>query len=126
MIKELIISVIIVFGIVVGDILLGNFIDEKLDHTMGLLDEVRTLIEDKNYEESGKKIDGVESYWNESEEFLSYYIEHDELEKVKTELTSLKTYVQIEDDESLEKVNKMSYIIEHIKEKDKLNLKNVF
>ena len=126
MVKELIISIVIVVGIVAGDIFLGNFIDEKLNNTMGLLDEVRNLIEEKKYDEAGEKIKGVESYWNESEEFLAYYIEHDELEKVKTELSSLKTYVQNQDDEALEKVNIMSYILEHIEEKDKLNLKNVF
>ena len=55
------------------------------------------------------------------------YIEHDELEKVETELTGLRAYIEKEEYyEALPEIDKSAYILEHIKDKSALNLKNIF
>lgn len=124
--KEIIISAIIVVVIIVGDILTGNFIDNKLDHIVGLLDEITPLLENEDYDGAEEKIRGINEYFDESEAMLSCYIEHDELEKVKTDIVNLNAYIKLEDDEAYTKAKEMSFIIKHIEEKDDLKVKNIF
>lgn len=124
--KELITCVIIIIVIVGLDILIGNFVDSKMDYTIELLQDVRTDLEKEDYSVAREKIDKINDYWYDSQQVFSFYIEHDELEKVATELTALKTYVELEEKEALEKIDIMAFIIKHIEEKDDLRLKNIF
>lgn len=126
MMKELVISGIIVIVIISCNILIGNFIDGKLDHIIALLDEVIPMLEDEEYEQSSDKINEINEYLTESESVLSCYIEHDELEKVQSALTVLNSYVKMESDDAFSEANDMSFIIKHIKEKDDLKVKNIF
>ena len=58
---------------------------------------------------------------------MAYYIEHDELEKVKTAITSIKSYVEVKEyNQSLESIDKCKYILEHIQESQRLSLDNIF
>lgn len=124
--KEVIISGIIIAVIVAGNILTGNFIDSKLDHIIGLLDEINPILEEEDYEKAGKKITEIREYLDESETLLSCYIEHDELEKVQTSLVLLESYIKLGDDEAFSEANQMSFVIKHIEEKDDLKIKNIF
>ena len=58
---------------------------------------------------------------------LSYYLEHDELEKVETELNSLIGLSKDRDiEEELTTIQRAEFILEHISEKYKLSLNNFF
>lgn len=124
--KELIICGIIIIAIIGLDILIGNFVDDKMNQTIELLNDLRKDVEEQNYDVAREKVDEIVDYWYESEKFFSFYIEHDELEKVATELTSLNAHIELENDDSLEGIDRMSFIIRHIEEKDDLKLKNIF
>ena len=51
----------------------------------------------------------------------------DELEKVETELTSLSAYIDIEEyDHGVPELEKGIFILNHIKEKFKFDIKNIF
>ena len=126
MTKEVIIAIIIFILIVSANLWVSHFIDGKLNYIIAELDELEAVLNDGNYEEAQKKIDELDEYFGDSEDVLSCYIEHDELEKVKTEFTSLKTYIRLEEDDAFEALDKMAFIIRHIEEKDDIRLKNVF
>ena len=100
--KELIICGIIIIAIIGLDILIGNFVDDKMNQTIELLNDLRKDVEEQNYDVAREKVDEIVDYWYESEKFFSFYIEHDELEKVATELTSLNAHIELENDDSLE------------------------
>lgn len=124
--KEIIISSVILIAIIVLNIFVSQYIDKKLNHVVDQLDELRDILKEKNYEEAEKKIEKMDKYWERSENILSFFIEHDELEKVITEFTSLKAYIELKEEDAIESVDKMSFIIDHIEEKDDLKLKNIF
>ena len=124
--KEIVITVIILVGIVCLNTFVGNYVDDKLNYVLGELNDLRPLLEEEKYDEANKKIEEIDEYWQKSEDVVSFFVEHDELEKVVTEYTSLKTYCELEQEEAFEALDKMAFIIEHIEEKDDLKLKNIF
>lgn len=124
--KEIVITVIILVAIIGLNAFVGKYVDDKLNHVLSELNDLRPLIEEEKYEEANKKIDEIDEYWKKSEDIVSFFVEHDELEKVMTEYTSLKTYCKLEQEEAFEALDKMAFIIKHIEEKDDLKLKNIF
>lgn len=124
--KEIVITVIILIAIIGLNAFVGKYVDDKLNHVLSELNDLRPLIEEEKYEEANQKIDEIDEYWKKSEDIVSFFVEHDELEKVMTEYTSLKTYCKLEQEEAFEALDKMAFIIKHIEEKDDLKLKNIF
>ena len=131
MTKELIISIIIVVLIFVGNAVTENYTKESIDETTQNLTTLREEII-KNEDEidiniAKEKIGEIHEKWDLRYEKLAYYIEHDELEKVKTEITGLRGYIEKEEcSEAVPELDKSVYILEHIKDKTALNLKNIF
>ena len=131
MIKELIISIIIVVLIFVGNFITENYTKESVDETTQNLSVLREEIIKKDDEIDiqlvESEINDIYEKWNLRHEKLAFYIEHDELEKVKTELTGLKGYIEKEEyTEAIPELDKSVYILQHIKEKTALNFKNIF
>lgn len=131
MIKELVISIIIVVSIFIGNTFTENYTRESVKETSDNLVELRKEIikndDEININVSKNKIDEIHNKWDDRYEKLAYYIEHDELEKVKTELTSLKGYIEKEEyADAVSELDKSIYILKHIKDKTAFNLKNIF
>lgn len=129
MTKELVISIIIVILIFIGDYTTKNYTKESVQTTIQDLKELRLemMNEDITSQNMIDKIELIHQKWDDIYEKLAYYIEHDELEKVETELTGIKSYIDKEEyTEAVAEVDKSMYILEHIKDKSDFNLKNIF
>ena len=126
MLKEIIISIMIIVIIFSLDFLTRSYTDESIKQTTIMLDSLKQKI--KNDEDStNKNIEElIDSWWNKRKK-LSYFIEHDELEKVDTNLTNLKSYIEVSDyDMAINSIDEAKYILEHIKQKNSFSLANVF
>lgn len=129
MLKELVICVIIVTLIFVGNIVTQNYTNNSVDITSEELNKLREEItkEQVNLEISNQKINEISSDWNNRHKNLAYYIEHDELEKVETDLSALKGYIEVEEyKEATAELDRTIYILQHIKNKNIFNLENIF
>lgn len=96
-----------------------NIINEKLE-------KVKNSILDSN-EEYRKNIDETFDIWDEKKKCLEFFIEHEELEKIELELRELKakdTSKSLED--GLINVEKAKFLLNHIKEKYRLKIQNIF
>lgn len=127
--KEWIICIIVILLVVMTNIITQNytkksveFMDEKLETLKEAL-----LKEDIEKENVLKEMEDVMKDWKERYEKLAFFIEHDELEKVETELTSLKANIGVEQyEEGIPDLDKSIFILNHIKEKFRFNVKNIF
>lgn len=132
--KELIICIFTIIIIIIANVITQNYtkksvakMEERLDLVSKIvLDEVNNN-ETVNENNIKKEIDSLENTWNELQEKLAYYIEHDELEKVETQIYAIKGFYEIDKyDEILPEAEKCSFILKHIAEKTKLSVKNIF
>ena len=127
--KEWIICLIVIIIVVIADVITQNYtkqsvevMDDKLEN---LEEELKK--EDVEKEKLEKQMENVMKSWKERYEKLAYYIEHDELEKVETELTSLKAHIDIEEyEDGVPELEKSIFILNHIKDKFKFDIKNIF
>lgn len=131
MFKEFIISIIIVILVFIGNAITEGYTEESVSQTKQSLFDLREEImkdeSEVNVEYANKKMHDIFEQWNVKHEKLAYYIEHDELEKVKTELTALGGYIEKDEySEAVTELDKSVYILEHIKDKTALKLKNIF
>ena len=127
--KEFVICIIIVAMIVITNIITQNYTKEcvnQMNQKLDVLKEV-SLSENINEQDIINQINSVEEEWNTFQEKLAFYIEHDELEKVETQIFAMKGFSEIKKyDEVVPELEKCVFILDHIKEKTTLNVKNVF
>ncbi len=129
MLKETIICIIIVIAIIFGNNMTQDYTKESVNElSSGLM----LLREDINQEEidnekGRNEIDRIYKQWEERHDKLAYFIEHDELEKVETELIAIKSYIETQDyQELISELDKSIFILKHIEDKYAFNLQNVF
>ena len=90
---------------------------------------MRKEINRQNLEEEKIKNQAEEIYkqWEKRHEKLAYYIEHDEVEKVETQLITIKSDVETRNyEELISDIDEGSFILKHIEDKYAFNLQNVF
>lgn len=129
MYKEIIICSIVIIIVVVLNICTENYTKDSIVLISNNLESLKEtmLSEEQNEENINNQIDDISKQWDERYQKLAYYIEHDELEKVKTELVSLKGNIEVKKyDQGIPNLNNCIFILEHIKEKTALQIKNIF
>ena len=129
MYKEVIISIVIVVIIVIGNVITQNYTNKSIEAISSDLNSLRQElnVDDVNQEKAREHFDEIEKKWDKMQEKMAYYIEHDELEKVKTNLTELKSHTETEEyEEAICYLDKSVFVLDHIEEKSEFNLKNIF
>lgn len=129
MYKELVISIVVIALIIVGNIITQNNTIKSVNAISKELTELREEISKQyvNQEEAKQKMERIEKAWEEKNETMAYYIEHDELEKVQTELTKLRADIDMKEYKmGVENLDNCIFILEHIKDKSALKIVNIF
>lgn len=130
--KETIICVVIIITIIVANVITQNYTVESVKYLSEELDKIREEIlnieNNENMENQIKeKIDKTVNNWEKRHDKLAYYIEHDELEKVETNLTGMKSFIESKEyAEALNELDKTIFILKHIEDKYAFNLQNIF
>ena len=127
--KEWIISVVIVVVIVALNIFTQNYTKEVVSYMDDTLKNLRTDITQEEVEKEmvQEKISQIMAQWEERYQKLAFFVEHDELEKVETQLTALKANIEVEEyTQGVPELDTCIFILNHIKDKFSLQIKNVF
>ena len=133
MYKENIICTVIIVLIIIGNIITQKYTKTSVEETSATLTELREEITKEDNEINGyiqkckEKIDKIHEMWDQKHDLLAYYIEHDELEKVETNLTGLRSFIESKEySDALAELDKTVFVLRHIEDKNKFNLQNVF
>lgn len=127
MVKEIII-IIVVIALVIGlDIISNNYLNDSVEELCNNLNELRILILEANKADAKKQMKTVKEQWKQKYNVMAYYIEHDELEKVETELVRLSADIDMEEyKHCINELDTAIFILEHIRQKEKLDIKSIF
>ena len=127
MIKETVICIIIVIGIIGLELLTQNFTEKTVKEIREAFSKIENEIVKQNIEQIKVELENISNKWEEKQKRLAYYIEHDELEKVHTAIVTMKSYIKTNDFSSaMAELEEGKFVIEHIKEKNSFNLQNIF
>lgn len=126
MFKEIMISIIIIVLIISLDVITQTYTKKSVEETRIELTDLKEQIENENIDLK-ININKISDNWENRRAKLSYFIEHDELEKVETNLTNIKSFIEeSEFDMAISSIDEVKFILEHIKEKNAFNLENIF
>lgn len=113
--------------IIMLEIVTSNCTDEFIDKTAKELEGLKTSLLQENSEEVKKKSEKLSDIWDKSEDKLCYFIEHDELEKISSKIAIIsENSTNSEYKLALEDAIETKYLLEHVKDKLKLKMRNVF
>ena len=129
MYKEIIVCILVVILIFSMDLLSNNYTKKVFFSINDSLGNLRNemLKENKDVNKINDEIKKVEQEWNEKLNLLSCYIEHNELEKVDTEIVKAKADIEVQNYAiAIENLERCTFILEHIKDKNSLKIVNVF
>lgn len=139
--KEISISLIIIIIVVIADILTSNITDKKISDMNNDLDNMREKIvfvknlneedieknNNSTYNELILDVKNIKRKWEDNNNILSYYIEHNELEKVGTEISTLYNYSESNNfEQASDSISRLEFILDHISKKYDFELNNFF
>ena len=101
------------------------------DYSYKLLDRVYNNLGKLEDDIKNKNVDNtLEKFfkdWEKDEKILSLYMEHSEIEKVSTVVRNLKTNLETDNYLNVEEeVDEIKFRLDYIRNKQRLNLKNIF
>lgn len=127
MFKEIVISIIVIIVIFTLDYFLQDYTKNSVETMTSKLEELKDNILAKNKEAVSNNVEDINNTWEDIQYKLSFFIEHDELEKVKTDFVALEGYIEVQDyNTSVNELNKSIFVLEHISDKYAFNLVNIF
>ena len=132
--KEILIVVIIVVAIITLNYITTSYtrnsfeqVNSKLDAIKNIGNELLNEEKEENITLISEKIKDLEDEWEIINKKTSFYLEHDELEKVNSSMVKFKSFFELgEYSEAIPELENCKYILRHIKDKESLNPINLF
>ena len=127
MLKEIIICIVIIIAIIFGNVVTHDYTRQSVAELTDTLSNLKDKVEQKNTDILEEETKKVEDKWEEKHNKLAYYIEHNELEKIEVELTTIKSNIETADYEhSIESIDKSMFLLKHVEDRYAFNLENIF
>lgn len=129
MLKEMAVCVVILISIFTFDFKTQEYTEKTIEDTTNKLETLREELikEDKDNEKLLKDMEKIYNEWLGYHEKLAYFIEHDELEKAETDMVALKGSINVKEYEmAVSELDKSVYVLQHIEDKYKFELVNIF
>lgn len=127
MYKEFIIILTVIALIVGLDITTNHYTQNSVAILSEELNDLRGDILQENKVVAQQKMKKIKEKWKERYNVLAYYIEHDELEKVETQLVGLAADLNMEEyPHCISDLDTTIFILEHIEEKARFDVRSIF
>lgn len=127
MYKEILIIFFVIVIILALDVTTNAYTDRVAGELCNELEELKQNVLNQEEEKINAQMQQVESKWKDYHNVLVYYLEHGELEKVETELSTLRGKLeQKEYNHCAEEVEAMIFLLKHIQEKEQFSVQSIF
>ena len=123
--KDSIIIVVIIVSVLVGNMLIQNVLHADSEEIIAKLEEIKEQI--KNEEDATQNARELKDKWEEMNEKWAIIVIHDELDTIQTSILGVKSGIESGDNEfAYQQLENAIFLVGHIKEKIKINSKNIF
>ena len=127
MYKEIITIIIIVITVLIGHFITQNFTKKNVKLLTNELSILEENLKQQANSEADEQIDKIQFKIDEVHHKLSYYIEHDEIEKVETCFTACKSLIKTKDyNLAINEIEKTIFVLNHMTDKYSFSLDNIF
>ena len=108
-----------------------NYTKQSVSEMTDSLEEMKNKIIQQNTDESNnnlkEEVEDINNKWKEKYRKLAYYIEHNELEKIETELTLIKSKIETAENKNvIRNIDKSIFLLKNIQDRYAFNLENIF
>ncbi|MFZ7132985.1 MAG: DUF4363 family protein [Eubacteriales bacterium] len=125
--KIFVISSIIIFICLLTGIFLFYYVQNTSMTYTHKIEEIKALVGKELWEEASNELLDLDKKWQDTEKVWKTVIEHAELDNIQKTFASVKEYIREEEKpHSLAELADLKFFINHILEKEKLNLQNIF
>ena len=124
--KEEIITFIIIIFVIVTEIFTQKHTNNNLDELDERLKNLKEMTLSKQYsnEQLKQTTEQIDKNWEEKNNELSFYLE--ELEKICTQIKKIKAHFDTDlEEEVVPEIEEGIYLLDHLRDKQKLNLRNI-
>lgn len=122
--KEYTIIFLIIIFVIAIEIVTDNITQKSISDINKSIQELERTLET---EQSKEQIQKLCQAWKREKDKLSFYMEHDELEKVGVLVDNVKSDIENENTEDVkQELDEIKFLLDHVKDKQKLQLKNIF
>ena len=85
-----------------------------------------TLSKQYSNEQLKQTTEQIDKNWEEKNNELSFYLDHEELEKICTQIKKIKAHFDTDlEEEVVPEIEEGIYLLDHLRDKQKLNLRNI-
>lgn len=133
MYKEIIVCAIVIILIFSIDLISNNYTKRVLEEMNENLEKLRNeMLKEENKEQNidnkvNQEIKKLEKKWDDDFKILSFYIEHNELEKVAKQITLIKGNADVKEySQAIPQLDECVFLLNHIKDKESLLIRNLF
>ncbi len=125
--KEIIICIVIILMIFLGNYITQKYTTQSVTNLNDQLKELEEKIQTSENDIIVSQMNELKNNWDERYKNLSFFIEHDELEKVETKLTAINGYIEADNlEEVRSNIQEAEFILKHIEKKYAVIIENIF
>jgi peptidoglycan hydrolase CwlO-like protein len=125
--KKLILAVVILLVIIFSGILSLNLYSKTSRQLSKMVDSTYDFVNSGNWDGATKEVENIEKAWDKIEGVWAVLIDHFEIDNIEMSLKKSKRYIETKDlPLSLAELENLKFMVEHIYEKEKFSLENIF
>lgn len=127
--KEFTIIFIILIIIIGGAIYTNNYLNNSSQKMVSILEDLKQKVgnEANDIEELKTEVEKVYNEWESMEKKWAFVVLHSELDLIETSFVRMKARIEEgELNKSMEEIETGIFLVDHISEKEKFCLKNIF
>jgi hypothetical protein len=118
---------IVLVAILYSGLLSSKYINASSNSMTDMIDNASTMVEKGRWDDAVNQIQKLENRWDSSEGVWGILVDHFEIDNIAMSMKKSRKYIEAKSlPESLAELDNLKFMVEHIYEKERFNLKNIF